>query len=229
MDCSCNDRVPRHLALTAKNAAVCDLQVNRMFYSFPIHMPGQILQMECSKPIFQVTLRGGADEHEIYENNQKPHVWKSQPVHYIMGRVVYDIIFPESIHNEEKEIKMSIRYSALTWEEKTENLKLGIRQWDFQFVPNRWMRLPEADKVVKIIHVKGWKYYLAVAGVPIRMFSTCSSSDGNLTLSQIPEQETSMIFNNGGLDFSKVFGAWLIFEDDLSSVYPEPQVSYTYV
>jgi hypothetical protein len=196
-------------------------------YSIPIRMPGQALQVQCNKPKFQITLRGGGDDQGVFENNQQPNKWQSQTLHYALGRVAYDLVFPDSVHDEEKEVQVSIHYSVLIPEEKTNNIKLALKQWNFNFVPNRWFKLPKSEthvKKIKVTNPPGGEFRLAVAGLPLRIL-TQKSTGGVLDLSTLDSEEVKGVLVNGALDFEQVFGAWLVFDDDLETASPVPALT----
>lgn len=206
-------------------------------YSLPLRMPGQTLQVQASKPKFQVTLRGGGDDRGIFEYAQYPTKWQSNTLHYALARTVYDILFEEPIQDEEKTIKLSVNYSILTPDEKTQNIRLSLCRWDFEFVPRMWYKLPKSDSLVSKIFIRGSgdlkredvlppKYRIVVAGVPLRFLAGTSSPEGVFDLRTVPAPDAKGVLVNGALDFSQVFGVWVVFAEEPDC---ELEIAYEFV
>jgi hypothetical protein len=204
-----------------------------ILYSIPVRVPGISLSLTCnSTEHFQVTLKGGCDENGIFEMNQKPHVWKITPLHYAMGRLVYDIIWEEGLVRKSP-IHIECVYSTII--EEHHHFTLVPRKWEIDVYPYRWVLLPRSKNLVKKIHVQlkrkfftqstsyqPSEFRLAAAMIPLKIFDV-TSTDGCLDLSEIQ----SNLFVDGKFNFSQVFNAWIVFDRDIDWDQFVPIVTYT--
>lgn len=186
---------------------------NQSFHSLPIRMPGQLLQISCSEPNFHVTLRGGGDDEGLFEKNQKPNKWTINGIHYGLGRIAYDIVFDKNLKENDGEVLLSAKFSTIIQSE------LRIFNWNFQLEPKNWVQLP-VSTIQPISSIKlstDFPYRVAVAGSPIQLFSV-KSNKGIFKFSQVPEKERKNICleknNKITLDFSRIFHAWLVFDQN---------------
>jgi hypothetical protein len=190
-------------------------------YSIPVRVPGISLSLSCNpNENFQVTLKGGCDENGIFEMNQKPHTWKITPMHYAMGRLVYDVIWEEGLINHSP-VHIESVYSTII--EEKQQFTLIPRKWEIDVYPFRWILLPKSKNLIKKIHVHlkrkffansttfpPCEFKLAAAMIPLKIFDT-KSTDGCLDLSEIQ----SHLIVDGKFNFSQVFNAWIVFEHDV--------------
>jgi len=192
-----------------------------IIYSIPIRVPGISLTLTCDTiPDFQVTLKGGCDENGIFEMNQHPNVWKITPLHYAMGRLVYDIIWENGLLNKSP-VNIECVYSTIV--EEKQQFTLIPRKWEIELYPFRWILLPKSKHLLKKIHVHlkrkffipgkssmPCEFKLAVAMIPLKILNV-TSVDGYLDLCTIQSQ----LIVDGKLNFSQVFNAWVVFEHDV--------------
>ena len=81
-------------------------------YSLPVRMPGITLSVYCTRPHFQLTLKGGCDEEGIFEPNHSLNVWKINSLNYALGRLVYDIVWEDGLQMNEL-VTINIVYSTI--------------------------------------------------------------------------------------------------------------------
>lgn len=192
-----------------------------IMYSIPVRVPGISLSLSCNpNENFQVTLKGGCDENGIFEMNQKPHTWKITPMHYAMGRLVYDVIWEEGLINHSS-VHIESVYSTII--EEKQQFTLIPRKWEIDVHPFRWILLPKSKNLIKKIHVHLKRRFfsnlttvplcefkLAAAMIPLKILDK-KSTDGCLDLSEIHNH----LIVDGKFNFSQVFNAWVVFENDI--------------
>jgi len=217
-------------------------------YSLPIRMPGITLSVKCSQPTFQLTLKGSCDEEGVFELNQKLEKWTINSLNYALGRLVYDIIWEEGLCSHQP-VHIQISYSAIAEKKEPEphHQQLVLKHWDLKFQPSRWLKLPRSRFLLKKIQVKWdrnsqakmnnnvaekktemWQKFqcefkIAVATIPLKIIHHVSTN-GELDFSMIKNQQN--ILHDSKLNFSHVFGAWLIFEDEVDWNIWHPVVTY---
>jgi hypothetical protein len=198
-------------------------------YSIPIRMPGMTLSVTCSLPTFQLTLKGGCDEEGIFEHNKDPHTWKINALDYALGRLVYDIIWEDGLTNQTSAVCIKLLYSTII----KDNMVVS-KTWNIEFFPTRWLTLPKSRYLLKKITVKWqtpngkphpspppFEFKLAVASIPLKVLPVLSTSQV-LDLSTID----SVILIDGKLNFSQVFGTWLVMDGDVDWSQCVPTVTY---
>jgi hypothetical protein len=189
-------------------------------FSLPIRVPGIVLSVKCSKPHFQITLKGSNDDSAIFENNQSLHNWKINPLNYAMGRIAYDIVWEEGL-TDTTPIEVQITYSCVC---DDISLRLATKQLTLEFTPSHWARLPRPRACIQGIKVTTGnnqksksptpirEYRLALGTIPFKIIQT-TSSGGVLKFSDFSQTEKQLLTIDLKLDFSHIFGAWLVFED----------------
>lgn len=200
-------------------------------YSLPIRMPGMTLSIHSSRPSFQITLKGGCDENGVFEMPKESNVWKISTLNYALGRLAYDIIWEEGLVGSDP-LKIQTLYSTIESNEEHSEYKLVSKTWKFEMIPCRWLSLPKSKNLLKKIQLK-WQrpkpkptntpissqlavlpstceFRLAVATIPLKLFPI-------LSINQVLDLATiqSHILHDGKLNFSQVFGAWLVFDGDV--------------
>jgi hypothetical protein len=208
-------------------------------YSLPIRMPGMTLSIHSSRPSFQITLKGGCDENGVFEMPKESNVWKISTLNYALGRLAYDIIWEEGLVGSDP-LKIQTLYSTIESDEERSEYKLVSKTWQFEMVPCRWLFIPKSKNLLKKIQLK-WQrlkststpnsssssmtspsqlgplespptceFRLAVATIPLKLFPIFS-------INQVLDLATiqSHILHDGKLNFSQVFGAWLVFDKNV--------------
>lgn len=228
-------------------------------YSLPLRMPGLTLEVHCSVPSFQLTLKGGCDEGGLFEPHQEPGRWALTPLNLALGRLVYDIIWEEGLV-EASPVQLRVVYATLVPSSPSTEAQAPLqhvlvpRTWQMTFHPRRWIPLPKSKHLLKRIQLRPSSLHpppdptslstslstspptpltpvsptsppalptfrLAVATIPLKILSLVSSPEGVLNL----EQQNHPVLEEQGLNFSHVFGAWLVLDDDIDWT---PQIAY---
>ena len=213
--------------------------------SIPIRMPGQVVSVSSNLPTFIVSLRGQGDKDGIFEKNQEEKVWNSNSIHYTLGRIVYDFILDEKERwgdarerDPEKDkfsVRLAVKYSVLGHKPNTKDLALMIKLWEFDFQPGLWFKLPPVSQPFFGVRVHTpVPFRLAVAGIPVSVFSTRSKPDVKddtcqvLEFSTIPLEECQHVMDTDNdkndntttttakywLNYERIFGAWLVFDSN---------------
>jgi hypothetical protein len=219
-----------------------------IIYSIPIRMPGIILQVNSSKSNFQITLKGGDDEEGNFEPSTKENTWIISPLHYAFGRVVHDIIWETGTIDDDCDITINICYSAIinnitiTENEKdslipfTNFHSLAIKTWSLTFNPMRWLKIPPSNELISLIRIKWRKinnennisdvptteFKLILATIPIKIIDLCSKNQ-ILDLSNVGHKK---FLNDSKLNFSKIFCAWIEFQNDVDWSIWEANIIY---
>jgi hypothetical protein len=212
--------------------------------SVPLHMPGLVLQVTCSVPTFSITLKGGLDSRAIAETNQSPGCWQTNRVHFSLGRTVCDVCFDRLTQQSNQPldrasvVHIQVTYCAI---ERTQAEWVPvIREWEMVIHRERWYKIPVVRYPVGGISVEvvpideenspadntqdedvvteipsnlsdvpftpqetlALDYHLAISGIPLTI-GTDQSLAGVMTGAPL-------------LDFSKLFGAWLVFDQDIN-------------
>jgi hypothetical protein len=192
-------------------------------------MPGMTLSVTCSLPTFQLTLKGGCDDEGIFEHNKNPHTWRMNALDYALGRLVYDIIWEDGLINQTSPVHIKLLYSTI------KDNTVVAKSWNIEFVPTRWMTLPKSRYLLKKIALRWqtpdgkphlspplFEFKLAVASIPLKILPVLSTGQV-LDLSTID----SVFLIDGKLNFSQVFGAWLVMDGDVDWTQCIPVITYT--
>lgn len=224
-------------------------------FSLPIRMPGIALSIFCSDPTFQLALKGGCDESCIFEMNQSKHMWKITPMNFALGRLAYDIIWEDGLVTDEI-VQLRISYAAVLKNMQDQSLAQTIesRSWNLDFRPQRWVMLPKSRRLVSKIRVEFStsppppspqcplppsspspppsppsspsspfaEYQIAIATIPLKLIE-CQSVGGILDFSLV---HNNLSITDHKLNFSQVFGTWLVFNQPVDWQKYTIQVTY---
>lgn len=208
-------------------------------FFLPVRMPGITVKVECSVPSFQLSLKGGCDEQGLFYSQSEPHCWIMRPFDFALGRLVYDIIWEDGVTEP---LDLNLTYATLQGTDVTKSPTsatttmyspmplLDLKTWSLRIHPRRWIPLPPTRHRIHTIRLQHPRtqgpaatttvpeFHLAVAMIPPRILPR-RSSHGSLQLDA--SLHPNLLEN--GLDFSYMFGAWLVLDEDIDWL---PQIVY---